>query len=89
MEYACLETDTLAHVDERYYFGCYCRMCKHAARLNLVKLRNHLGSEFRLRDIRARLRCDRCNSRAITITFLNPSQRSGNLHHLFDKPMQS
>jgi hypothetical protein len=42
VEYAKLETATLAHVDERYYYGAYCRKCEHLARLSLVKLRSNL-----------------------------------------------
>jgi hypothetical protein len=39
MEYAKLETAALAHVDDSYYYGAYCRKCKHSGRLSLVKLR--------------------------------------------------
>jgi hypothetical protein len=35
MEYAKLETAALAHVDDTYYYGAYCRKCKHSARLSL------------------------------------------------------
>jgi hypothetical protein len=30
MEDAKLETATLAHVDDSYYYDAYCRKCKHA-----------------------------------------------------------
>ena len=83
MEYAKLETAALAHVDDSFYYGAYCRKCKHAARLSLVKLRKHLGDTFPLRNIKDRLRCERCSSRQIVITFLAPDQRTGNLAHLF------
>ena len=43
MEYARLETAALAHVDDSYFYGAYCRKCKHAARLSLEKLRARLG----------------------------------------------
>ena len=56
MEYAKLETATLAHVDDTYYYGAYCRACKHSARLSLVKLRSYLGDDFPLRKVRERLR---------------------------------
>jgi hypothetical protein len=59
------------------------RKCKHAARLSLVKLREHLGDTLPLRKIKDRLRCERCRSRQIVITFLAPNQRTGNLAHLF------
>jgi len=48
MEYAKLETATLAHVDDSYYYGAYCRKCKHSSRLSLPKLRAHLGDKFPL-----------------------------------------
>jgi hypothetical protein len=83
MEHAKLETAALAHVDDSYFYGAYCRKCKHAARLSLEKLREHLGDDFPLRKIKDRLRCERCRSRQIVITFLAPDQRTGNLAHLF------
>jgi hypothetical protein len=85
MEYAKLETASLAHVDETYFYGAYCRKCKHAARLSLEKLRNHLGDNFPLRKVKDRLRCERCSSRQIVITFLAPNQRTGNVVHLFNQ----
>ena len=83
MEYAKLETASLAHVDDSYFYGAYCRKCKHAARLSFVKLRAHLGDGFPLLKIKERLRCERCRSRQIVITFLAPDHRTGNLAHLF------
>jgi hypothetical protein len=46
MDYAKLETAALANVDDSYYYGAYCRNCKHSAQLALVKLRAHLGDGF-------------------------------------------
>jgi hypothetical protein len=87
MEYARLEAATLAHVDDSYYYGAYCRKCKHSARLSLTKLRAHLGDTFPLVKIRDKLRCKRCRSRQIVITFLAPDQRTGILVPLFgEKP---
>lgn len=83
VDYAKLETATLAHVDDRYYYGAYCRKCKHSARLSLVKLRANIGDDFPVSRIRERLRCERCKSRAVVITFLAPDQRGGNLAQLF------
>jgi hypothetical protein len=57
MEYANLETAALAHVDDSYYYGEYCRKCKHSARLFLTKLRAHLGDDFPLIKVREKLRC--------------------------------
>ena len=85
MDSARLETATLAHVDDSYYYyGAYCRKCKHSARLSLSKLRAHLGDNFPLVKIRDKLRCERCGSKQIVITFLAPDQRTGNLVELFD-----
>ena len=83
MEYAKLGTATLAHVDDSYYYGAYCRRCKHSARLSLVKLRAHLGDNFPLAKVRDRLRCERCGLREVVITFLAPNQRTGNVAYLF------
>jgi hypothetical protein len=79
MEYARLETAALAHVDDSYYYGAYCRKCKHSARLSLVKLRARLGDDFPLSKVRERLRCARCDSRQVVITFLAPNQRTGSV----------
>ena len=87
MDYATLETAALAHVDDRYYYGAYCGQCKHSARLSLVKLRARLGDDFPLLNVRERLRCKRCGSRHIIITFLRPDQRGGSLSALFDAPV--
>jgi hypothetical protein len=83
MEYAKLETAALAHVDDSYYYGAYCRKCKQSGRFSLVKLRTHLGDNFPLAKVRERLRCERCKSRQVVITFLAPNQRTGNIAYLF------
>jgi hypothetical protein len=85
VEYAKLETALLRDVDESYYYGAWCRKCEHGARLNLAKLRAHLGGEFPLLKLRAKLRCERCGGREVVITFLAPDQRTGSLVHLFEK----
>ena len=87
MEFAKLETAALAHVNDSYYYGAYCRKCRHTARLSLLKLRAHLGDDFPLKDVRTRLRCQRCRSRQIVVTFLGPHQRSGSLAHMFAEPL--
>jgi hypothetical protein len=87
MEYAKLETAALAHVDDSYYYGAYCRKCKHSARLSLVRLRAHLGDNFPLIKVRERLRCQLCRSRQVVITFLAPDQKTGSLVQLFREPL--
>jgi hypothetical protein len=84
-EYARFETAALAHVNDDYYYGAYCRKCKHHSRLSLVKLRAHLGDDFPLIKIRERLRCERCRSRQVVVTFLAPDQMVGSLVQLFDQ----
>jgi len=88
MEYAKLETATLAHVDDSYYYGAYCRKCRHAARISLVKLRQHLGDDFALSRVRERLCCERCKSRQVVVTFLAPNQRTGSVAYLFGEPLR-
>jgi hypothetical protein len=84
VEYAKLETACLAHVDESYYYGAYCRKCGHHARLSFIKLRAKLSDDFPVRKVREKLRCERCGDRRqIVVTFLSPDQRTGSLTHLF------
>jgi hypothetical protein len=83
MEYAKLATAVLAHVDDSYFYGAYCRKCRHSARLSLEKLRKHLGDNFPLVKVKDWLRCERCSSRQVVITFLAPNQRTGNVANLF------
>ena len=85
MEYARLETATLGDVDETYYFAGECSKCKHRRRLSLTKLRAHLGSDFRLIDIRPRLVCELCGCRKVIVTFLTPNNKFSNLARLFDE----
>jgi hypothetical protein len=86
--YARLETATLKDVTDQYYYGCCCQSCLRTARLSLSKLREHLGDDFPLRKIRERLKCETCGSRKVTVTFLGPHQKGGNLHQLFERPTQ-
>jgi hypothetical protein len=87
MPYAKLETAALAHVDDSYYYGAYCRKCKHSARLSLSKLRAHLGDDFPLIKIREKLCCQSCRSRQVVVTFLAPDQKTGSLVQLFREPL--
>lgn len=87
MQFATLETAALRHVDDSYYYGAYCGRCGHSARISLLRLRRRLGDDFPLCDVRPRLRCQRCRSRHIVVTFLGPHQRTGALARLFDLPV--
>ena len=88
MEYAKLETATLAHVDDSYYSGAYCRKCKHHALLSLVKLCQHLGDTYPLVKVKDRLCCERCAWRAVVITFLAPNQKTANVAYLFGESLR-
>jgi hypothetical protein len=85
VEYARLETALLRDVTDDYYYGCHCTSCLHTARLSLSKLSSQLGADFPMIKIRERLKCVICSSRKVTITFLGPHQKGGNLHYLFEK----
>lgn len=85
MDYARLGTARLRDVDETYYYRAQCRGCGHGARLSLGKLCAHLGDDYPLAKVRERLRCEKCHSRAVVITFLAPNQRTGNLVELFSR----
>jgi hypothetical protein len=88
VEYAKLETATLAHVDDSYYSDAYCRKCKHHAPLSLMKLRQHLGDTYPPVKVKDRLRCERCASRAVVITFLAPNQKTANVAYLFGESLR-
>lgn len=83
MDYARLETASLADVDDTYYYGANCPSCLRAVRLSLARLRGTLGDHFPLKNVRPRLKCHTCGSRQIVITFLAPNQAVGNLARLF------
>jgi hypothetical protein len=85
MDYPKLETALLKDVDDRFYYGANCSSCLHAARLNLSKLRAHLGDDYPVAKIRERLKCQLCGSKQVTVTYLTPAQCTGSLVHLFDK----
>jgi hypothetical protein len=85
VECARLETALLKDVTDDYYYGCSCQSCLHSARLSLSRLRAHLGGDYPFAKIRDRLKCEICSSRKVTITFLGPHQKGGNLQHLFEK----
>lgn len=86
MPYPRYEDAKLGELDDRYYFAANCQACQHSARLSLVRLRAQLGDDFPLFDVRPRLKCTRCGSRAIVASFLTPTQAVGNLRELFLLP---
>ncbi len=83
-----LETATLADVDDTYYYGAYCPSCLRSRRISLTRLRATMGDHFPLKDIRSRLKCQTCGSKAMVVTFLAPTQAVGDLARLFqEKPV--
>jgi hypothetical protein len=44
-----------------------------------------LGDDFPVAKIRLRLKCELRGAKQVTVTFLDPSQSTGSLVHLFDK----
>jgi len=85
MEYVRLETALLRDVDDSYLYSVSCRSCLHTSRLRLSMLRAYLGDDFPLAKVRERLKCETCGKREVTILFLGPHQRTGELARLFDK----
>lgn len=85
MDYARYETAKLADLTDAYYFGVHCPSCLRSARLSLERLRAILGDDFPTINIRKRLKCSVCGSKAIIITFLAPNQAVGDLARLFQQ----
>lgn len=85
MEYAHLETATLADVDDTYYYEANCRSCMRSRRISLERLRAMLGDDFPLKDVRTRLKCQTCGSKTLIITFLTPAHKSGSFLPLFNQ----
>lgn len=60
---------TLADAVELIVYGASCNRCHETRRIDLVQLRDRLGPQFLLDDIRPRLRCSKCGTRkVITVT---------------------
>lgn len=90
MDYARYETAKLGDVDDGYYYGAQCQSCQRHRRISLMWLRATVGDDIYLKDIRLRLKCTTCGSKAMTVTFLAPNHAVGNLAPLFQqKPDQA
>lgn len=60
---------TLAEAVELIAYGASCNRCHETRRIDLAQLRDRLGPEFPVDDVRPRLRCSKCgNRRIITVT---------------------
>jgi hypothetical protein len=86
VDYPKFSVAKLGDLTDYCYLAASCSKCQHGVRLSVARLTAKLGPEFAVEDILKRLRCERCGSKQATLTYLNPSQRTGNLHQLFGQP---
>ena len=61
---------TLAEAVDSIYFGASCEDCKRGARIDLQRLRDLLGPDILVQDIRPRLRCSECGSKHVIVATL-------------------
>jgi hypothetical protein len=58
---------TLAEAVEQIVYGADCRDCKEVRRLDLAIMRDRLGADFRVGDLRPLLTCPICGGRRIIV----------------------
>lgn len=73
-----LRLSTLSHlIAQGYGLTAYCGACQHGARLDLPALAAKLGPDFVTvgdpNPLAARLRCDRCQSKDISLILSPPN----------------
>ena len=86
MDYATLESARLGDVDDSSYYAASRVACFFSGgRSSLLKLLTHLGPHFMLKDVRPRLKCERCGKRRAIITFWSPDHGGGSLAYLFEQ----
>ena len=61
---------TLAEAVDQIEYGASCDRCHETRRIDLVRLRDQLGSQFLVGDIRRRLRCSKCGKRNVIVVNL-------------------
>jgi hypothetical protein len=59
---------TLQEAIEKIFYGAECRRCKEVRHVKLVRLVPVLGLNFKVRDIRRRLKCSKCGNKEIIVT---------------------
>jgi hypothetical protein len=67
---------TLSEAAGELLYGATCERCKETRRIDLAKLRDRLGPDVLVQDIRKRLRCRKCGSRKVIVTMLWQSAAS-------------
>jgi hypothetical protein len=64
------ENLTLAEAVEQIVYGANCTVCHEVRRIDLQAMLQKLGADFRLGDLRPRLRCAKCGSKKVIVTTL-------------------
>lgn len=62
--------DPRAEAADLIYYGASCETCCETRRIDLLKIRDQLGPDVLVQDIRKRLRCRKCGTRKVIITTL-------------------
>lgn len=60
----------LGQAAEQQVYLIECTACKHKAQIDLVAMAKSLGESFPLKDLRPRLKCDKCKSKQTIATIL-------------------
>ena len=61
---------TLDEAIDLIAYGAHCDRCHETRRIDLAKLRERLGSQVRVGEIRPRLQCAKCGYRRIVVVTL-------------------
>jgi len=56
---------TLDEAIQLIVYGASCSVCLETRRIDLARLRDRLGADFLVGDIRRRLRCTKCGTRKV------------------------
>lgn len=67
---------TLGEAVELIIYGASCNRCHETRRVDLAQLRDRLGPQFLVDDVRPRLRCSKCGNRKIICVTLWQSASS-------------
>jgi hypothetical protein len=77
----------LSDVDDGYCYTANCQSCLRHVRISLVRVRLLLGDDFLVSEVRSRLKCRTCGSKAIVVGLFGPDQNHGGLAKLFELPL--
>lgn len=65
MTYKTVEQLPLADAVEEIFYGASCNRCRETRHVDLVQLRDRLGPQFLVGNIRRRLRCSKGGTRRV------------------------